>query len=308
MAISRMSPSIKQYLDNKLATADRRLTANIRSILDHLDSLSRANDPVVTLHTPLGNDSLRRYIHCNFTASAIEAAHELLRVHVPQLNTEQKALFDLITRHLALNIATNAFISGPAGNGQSFLIQALQAHITSRNLSYVACASTGIAARLIGGLTVHSTFRIYDNGNGLARCGLDVSRPVGRALSLCHLIIIDEVTTIPKAVLDAVDSGLRRVAAQINSPGCELPFGWKHVLLFGDLAQVPAVVRARDDYTESANQFFEATTYSSFACYSLTRVMRQYPDQQAFMNLLADLRNWDEHLSSDSVALPPRST
>ena len=36
---------------------------------------------------------------------------------------------------------------------------------------------------------------------------------------------------IPKAVLDSVDSRLGRVAAQINSPGCELPFGGKHVLL-----------------------------------------------------------------------------
>ena len=303
VVISRMNPTIKQYLDDKLPTADRRSTANIRSILDHLATLSRANDPILTLHTPPDNDSLRRYIHCNFTASEIEAAHQLLRVHVPQLNTEQKTIFDLITRNLASNIATNAFISGPAGTGKSFLIQALQAHITSCNLSYVTCASTGIAARLIGGLTVHSTFRIYDDGNGLTRCGLDVSRPVGRALSLCDLIIIDEVTMIPKAVLDAVDSGLRRVAAQINSPGCELPFGGKHVLLFGDLAQVPAVVRARDDYTESANQFFEATTYSSFARYGLTRVMRQDPDQQAFMKLLADLRNCDEHLSRDSVAL-----
>lgn len=166
-------------------------------------------------------------------------------MRVPKLNPEQKAIFDHITRNLALNIATHAFISWPAGTGKSFLIKALQAHITSLNLSHVTCASTGIAARLIGGLTVHSTFRIYDDGNGLTRCGLDVSPPVGRALSLCDLIIIDEVTMIPKAVFDAVNSGLRRVAAQINSPTCELSFGGKHVLLFGELAQVPAVVRAR---------------------------------------------------------------
>ena len=303
VAISRMSPTIKEYLEDKLSNADRRSTTIIRSILNHLDILARATEPVRTLLTPPDDDSLRRYIHCNFTASEVEAAKELLRVQVPQFNPEQKSIFDRITRNLGLKIATNAFISGPAGTGKSFLIKALQAHITSLNLSYVTCASTGIAARLIDGLTVHSTFRIYDDGNGITRCGLDVSRPVGRALSFSDLIIIDEVTMIPKAVLDAVDSGLRRVAAQINAAGCELPFGGKHVLLFGDLAQVPAVVRARDDFTESANQFFEANTYSSFARYGLTRVMRQDSNQQDFMNLLADLRNSDEHLSSESLAL-----
>ena len=204
---------------------------------------------------------------------------------------------------MSLDIATNAFISGAAGTGKSFLIRALQAYFTTANISYVTCASTGIAARLIGGRTVHSTFRVYDDGNGASRCGLDISRHVGRALSLCRLIIIDEVTMIPKTVLEAVDFGLRRLSAQVNNPKCHLPFAGKHVLLFGDLAQVPAVVRACDDYGESANQFFEACPYSSFSRYNLTVIMRQDPDEQTFMGLLTDVRNADGTLRPDSVEL-----
>ena len=303
VTISRMTPDTVNYLHQKLTSADRNSAQVLRSILGFLQTLDVVCQPVESLLTPTDSDCLRNFINCDFTDAEIQVASDYLRVHLPQFNTDQKVVFDRICRRLSLDISTNAFISGAAGTGKSFLIRALQAYFTTANISYVTCASTGIAARLIGGRTVHSTFRIYDDGNSVTRCGLDISRPIGRALSLCRLIIIDEVTMIPKSVLDAVDLGLRRLAAQANNPRCDTPFAGKHVLLFGDLAQVPAVVRSRDDYGESANQFFEACHYSSFSRYTLTVIMRQDPDQQTFMKLLDDVRNADGALTPESVTL-----
>ena len=301
--ISRMNWDAADYIREKLQVSHGHFAQVLHSILAHLDSLSAACQPVETLLAPPETFTLRQFINCEFTEPEVLAASQLLRTHRPQLNVEQRDIFERITRRLSLDMNTNAFVSGPAGTGKSFLIRTLQAYFTTVNISYVTCASTGIAARLIGGRTVHSTFRIYDDGNGVTRCGLDISRPVGRALSLCRLIIIDEVTMIPKSVLEVIDFALRRLAAQNNSPAFDMPFGGKHVLLFGDLAQVPAVVRARDDYGESANQFFEAGPYGSFSRYGLTRIMRQDPDELGFMSLLNDVRNADQHLTPDSIAL-----
>ena len=95
---------------------------------------------------------------------------------------------------------------------------------------------------------------------------------------------------VPRKILDALDPGLRRLAAQVNW-SADLPFGCKHILLFGDLAQVPAVVYTRDDYSESSNQFFVATCYSQFTRFSLSQVMRQNPNETDFLALLADVRD-----------------
>ena len=83
---------------------------------------------------------------------------------------------------------------------------------------------------------------------------------------------------------------LRKLAAQTLSPGYDQPFGGKHVLLFGDLAQVPAVVRTADDFSESSEQFFASIPYSSFATLSLSIIMRQDPGQEQLLQLLDEVR------------------
>ena len=82
---------------------------------------------------------------------------------------------------------------------------------------------------------------------------------------------------ISRSVLNCLDQTLRRLSAQAHSAGSELPFGGKNIIFFGDLAQVPAVVRARDDFAEASEQFFASLPYSSFATMSLSLIMRQDP-------------------------------
>ena len=117
------------------------------------------------------------------------------------------------------------------------------------------------------------------------------------------MIIIDEVTMISRGVMNALDTGLRRLAGQSNRGDPSLPFGGKSVLLLGDLAQVPAVVRTHDDFSESAEQFFASSPYSSFTRLTLNQVMRQNPDEVAFLALLDDVRNPSQTLSPESLAL-----
>ena len=299
---STIQGDMHPYLTSLLPGSDTWRHARLATVLATLDAFETSRFDPPDLSQPVDPMELRSFINTSFTAEEVHTASLTLEEMVPLLNRDQRLIFSHISTALGLDVVINVFVSGKAGTGKSFLIRLLQAYFTTINVSYVTCASTGIAASLIKGRTVHSTFRIYDDGTDNVTCGLDVSRPVGRAVSLCKVIIIDEVTMIPRQVLEALDRGLRRLAAQVNGRS-DLPFGGKHILLFGDLAQVPAVVRARDDFTESAGQFFEATPYATFTRFSLPTVMRQNPDETAFLTLLSDIRDATNALTPESIRL-----
>ena len=67
------------------------------------------------------------------------------------------------------------------------------------------------------------------------------------------------------------------------------------ILLFGDLAQVPAVTRAPDDYIELIGQFHQSSVYSSFIKWELRTIMRQSPEEIEFINLLDEIRNYRDN-------------
>ena len=268
----------------------------------HLLSHAEPTSPV-QLNSPAEAALARDYIKCDFTADEIAEARTFLDAKVPMLVPDQLSVFRYVQDHLNSNTSFAVFVSGKAGTGKSFLIACLQNLFVTSNAPFVTAASTGIAATLIHGRTVHATFGLFTTPANETLCSLNISNPRGLALSLCRLIIIDEITMISRSVLNALDNGLRRLAGQSSRGDPTLPFGGQSLLLFGDLAQVPAVVRARDDYCESAEQFFESLPYSSFTRFNLTRVMRQDPGQHAFMTLLDELRSAHDMLSPHSLSL-----
>ena len=300
--LSCMSTDLRTYLHSLFSSSDRWRQSRITDILATLDTLDITLPDNLSVYEPPEGEILRQFINANFTTQEIDEAGTMVNDMLPLLNAGQRIIYDHIAHVIGLNVPINIYVSGSAGTGKSFLISLLQAKFRTINMSYVTCASTGIAARLINGRTVHSTFKLYDDGSDNIRCGLHIGTPAGRAISVCKMILIDEVTMVPRKTLDALDLGLRRLAAQVNGPA-DLPFGGKHILLFGDLAQVPAVVYTRDDYSESANQFFEATCYSQFTRFSLSQVMRQIPNETDFLALLADVRDAQDSLSPNTVQL-----
>ena len=186
-----------------------------------------------------------------------------------------------------------SFAKGKAGTGKSFFIRVLINLIRLKNISYVVCASTGIAASLIDGFTVHSTFGIYTKkfqNEETVLCSSDISKPNGYSVSFASVIIIDEVTMISAEVMNALNRGLKKIMAQKSDANFDKPFGGKSVWLFGDLAQVPAVTRAPDDYNESIGQFHQSGVFSSFIKLELRTSMRQLLEEKVFLFLLDSIR------------------
>ncbi|XP_045778745.1 uncharacterized protein LOC123876493 [Maniola jurtina] len=96
----------------------------------------------------------------------VMADEDFLR-EVQRLNIDQRRLFSLISQKLG-NDCTNTsalrlFITGGAGSGKSFTLKLLVEQIrrlSADRHSVVIAAPTGVAARLVGGCTLHSTFSL----------------------------------------------------------------------------------------------------------------------------------------------------
>jgi ATP-dependent DNA helicase PIF1 len=210
------------------------------------------------------------------------------------MNSEQTKTF-----RLALE-GRNLFITGAAGTGKSFLLR----HIISRlkDMRTVAVtASTGTAAFLIQGITLHSWFSM-----GLAKAPVEVLIQRLKKHSTCseHIrttqtLIIDEISQVSGEFLDKIN----QVAQHVRKN--KIPFGGIQIIFCGDFAQLPPVM-ALDIEKELDNSWsptllnneprpidyaFKTDAWKETnprVCY-LKEVMRQKEDQ-TFIDILNHIR------------------
>ena len=148
-----------------------------------------------------------------------------------QMDPEQAGIF-----HEMEYSHNNYFITGKAGTGKSFLLNAFKKRTQK---SYIVLAPTGIAALNVDGVTLHSAFG-YRN---LVNLDVDDISPLTirlksekqLVLKNVSTIIIDEISMVRADTFEKIDQILK----VINRT--DKPFGGKQVLLFGDLFQLPPI-------------------------------------------------------------------
>ncbi len=175
------------------------------------------------------------------------------------------------------------FVCGRAGVGKSRQLMWAKRHVEeSRALSgrggVVCLAPTGVAAVNVGGQTIHSFFRFgigaLNDGDG-RRAGERAAPDRARIMRQMSLLIIDEVSMVRADLMNAVDQALR--ACRKRS---DLPFGGVQVIMFGDVYQLPPIVKdeaekrfIRDKFLTA--MFFGAEAVKTMKRCELTRVFRQ---------------------------------
>lgn len=147
----------------------------------------------------------------------------------------------------------NLFITGKAGTGKTTFLKYIVEH-THKNL--IVAASTGIAAINAGGMTLHRLFGIPFDLQGpntpiKGRFFADKADLFQRLDTL----IIDEISMVRPDVLDYVDRKLRFY--RFNN----LPFGGVQVVMFGDLFQLPPVIKKSEE--EILRQWYRGGVYSN---------------------------------------------
>lgn len=187
------------------------------------------------------------------------------------------------------------FLTGKAGTGKSTFLHYI-AQTTKKK--YVILAPTGIAAINVGGVTLHSFFKLpfhplLPNDRRYStqqlRNTLKYNSEKIKLIRELELIIIDEISMVRADIIDFIDKILR-----IYSHNMRIPFGGKQLLLVGDVYQLEPVLKEEDwqllqPYYPS-KFFFDAHVFRSFqlVCIELQKVYRQRDDK--FISILDHIR------------------
>ncbi len=189
----------------------------------------------------------------------------------------------------------SVFMTGKAGTGKSTFLKYITEHTRK---SYVVLAPTGIAAVNVGGVTMHSFFRIPfkpllpddpDFAADRLRQRMKYSREHQKLLRSLELIIIDEISMVRADVMDFMDKLLRVYTGKRHEP-----FGGKQLLLVGDIFQLEPVVTGdmRDILTRYYPNpfFFSARAFADFPIIpiELRKIYRQ--SDREFISLLDRVR------------------
>ena len=176
-----------------------------------------------------------------------------------------------------LQARQNVFLTGGAGVGKTTITRQLIQHFEQESKKVAKLASTGMAATLIGGQTLHSFFDlgIASDLEALEIKGkLEIGKKIKKLIHSMDIIVIDEISMVSDTLLEMIR--LRLLQADFKGS----------LLVVGDFLQLPPVVRG---YSE-VRFAFESSAWNSFAFHTveLTHIYRT--DDQDFIKLLHSVR------------------
>jgi len=147
------------------------------------------------------------------------------------LNAKQQKALDFVKS------GKNLLLTGAAGVGKSTCIESIISYAKENNINISTTASTGMAAYLINGRTIHSTL-----GIGLARDPAEeLAKKVNKKYHIAsnikklNILIIDEISMIDNELFTKISDFLSVIRK--NSK----PFGGIQIILSGDFTQLPPV-------------------------------------------------------------------
>ena len=175
------------------------------------------------------------------------------------------------------------FLTGPGGTGKSFLIHTVVGQLTYCQGLYVeVLATSGSAAYLLGGSTIHRFFRLDIEMKSRLELGtVDCS-----AVANTDVIIVDECSMMSAKLFETMHDLC--CYATTDAAKRQLPFAGKSVFLCGDLFQLPAV---------ESPQLYQSPLWNKFVMVELKENCRQSDDQK-YGEVLNRIRTGD-HTADD---------
>ena len=147
------------------------------------------------------------------------------------LNEKQKSILTSILD------GKNAFITGFAGSGKSYLIEYIYRVLKEQGKIVELTAMTGCAALLINGITLHSALGIglaKGTPRELVKRIRRIEGMIGYLMRL-NVLIIDEVSMLSDTLFDKIAEIFKIIK------GCDRPFGNLQIILVGDMSQLKPI-------------------------------------------------------------------
>ncbi len=214
-------------------------------------------------------------------------------------NAQAQAAYNIITK-----TSYSVFIYGGAGTGKSEMIKKITDHFGD---AVICCAPTGVAAKNIGGTTIHSMFGIpfkpivfadqIKAGINPIRLSID-----DKAYIYFHIkaVIIDEISMVSSYLLDNISASLQQIFKN------DLPFGGLQIIGVGDPMQLPPILPKGDDLNEFRKRyngefFFDSVDFKKLnpVIINLEHVYRQNDNE--FIELLNKIRFGSEIYKTISI-------
>ncbi len=210
-----------------------------------------------------------------------------------QQHIDHNEVFDLAFRFVT-ETNENIFLTGKAGTGKTTFLKYLKDNCTK---NVVIAAPTGVAAINAGGVTLHSLFQLpfepflpttVNKNELLAK--IRYNRQRQQLLRKMELLIIDEISMVRSDVMDAIDTILKSIRRNYDTP-----FGGVQLLCIGDLHQLAPVAQNHEwsllqEYY-STPFFFDshAVKEQMPLLIELNKIYRQ--KDESFVRLLNKVRN-----------------
>ncbi|MDQ7042372.1 MAG: AAA family ATPase [Sulfurimonas sp.] len=177
----------------------------------------------------------------------------------------------------------NVFLTGGAGVGKTTITRQIIEHFESEAKKVAKLGSTGMAATLIGGQTLHSFLDLgiaSDITELEKNAKFEIKKKIKKLINAIDLIVIDEISMVSDTLFEMI--ALRLMQAEFSGV----------LLIVGDFLQLPPVVRGSNE----VHFAFESEAWSQmrFEKIELTHIYRT--DDVAFIELLKHVRfgNVDE--------------
>lgn len=190
-----------------------------------------------------------------------------------KMNLEQSKAFEMYKQ------GYNILLTGPAGTGKSFTLKNIIEWEKSKNRRIGITASTGLAAYLIRGRTIHSFMGIglaQKPAASLVQCLKSKNSSTYKKLEKLDALIIDEVSMLNAELVDKISDVFSIIRKDSR------PFGGVQILLCGDFCQLPPVNGMYCFQSELWKQ-------ADFKTIVLQELIRQNGDEK-FQIILEELR------------------
>ena len=183
---------------------------------------------------------MEQHVECSSKREKRESEVVEKRMETPLVNPRLSSLSDEQLRVVdQVRHGESVFFTGSAGTGKSYLMRRIIGMLPP-DTTYPT-ASTGAAACLIGGTTLHSFAGIGTGSGSVEQCITQASREhKAKHWRKCKCLIIDEVSMVEGDYFDKLEAVARAVRRSKE------PFGGIQLVLCGDFLQLPPVSKGRE--------------------------------------------------------------